>query len=671
MKRVLKKIKSFFKKEFCSFKKLVLDNKLYFVLLLVCIINDILLRCLTLKSIREAFRLTPILGDIILINILFSFSFFMKKKSSRYTYLLILTYITSIICIINSSYFTYYSSYTSVSLLSTTQYLGEVSTALDTIIKPIDFIYLLLPLVITVYLTYNDKKISDEINKVFKNFLVVNRLTLMSIIIFLISLKPVDYSRLVKQWNRIYLVQKFGIYYYHANDLIKSVEPRISGIFGYDKAKKEVDDYFMNKPDNQDYHNEYTNIFKDKNIIAIHGESIQSFVIGMKINGKEVTPNLNRLIREGLYFDNYYAQVSVGTSSDSEFTINTGLLPPKLGVAFVSYADKTYNTIPKYLHDLGYYNMSFHANKGDFWNRNIMYKSLAYDKFYDKKDYELDNLIGLGLSDKSFFSQTASLLEKEMKDHKKIYSTVIMLTNHTPFSKEVIDYTTDPLDITMHVGYETYPYLDGSLMGRYLNSVHYADEAIGKFMSELDNKGILENSVIMFYGDHDARLPMEEYQRLYNYDYKTGLTYSKEHPNYKEFNSYEYKLNKKVPFFLWSKNDNHKINKTVHNTMGAYNIFPTIGNMFGFYNKYTMGKDIFNTGDDNYVVFPDGSFISNEILYDVHSNRCYDIKNKKLIKKEMEPVEYITRINKEKTDMFNISNDIIVYNLLKDNNEKE
>ena len=67
-------------------------------------------------------------------------------------------------------------------------------------------------------------------------------------------------------------------------------------------------------------------------------------------------------------------------------------------------------------------------------------------------------------------------------------------------------------------------------------------------------KGLLENTVFVLYGDHDARLPRNDYERLYNYDKTTDDILDKEDPNYKEYDSYQYELGRKVPFIIWTKN---------------------------------------------------------------------------------------------------------------------
>ena len=191
---------------------------------------------------------------------------------------------------------------------------------------------------------------------------------LIFLIALIAGLKPVDYSRFYSQWNREYVVSKFGVYLYQINDLVKSIEPKMATLFGKDKAFKEVTDYY-NENKLEASKNKYTNIFKGKNVVAVHAESMQNVLLGMKINGKEVTPELNKMKEEGIYFDNYYSQVSFGTSSDTEFTYSTSLLPVSSGIVFVNYSKSEYPSFYKKLKEKGYYNFSMHANTGDFWNR--------------------------------------------------------------------------------------------------------------------------------------------------------------------------------------------------------------------------------------------------------------------------------------------------------------
>lgn len=190
--------------------------------------------------------------------------------------------------------------------------------------------------------------------------------------------KNSDYSRLTKQWNRIYIVERFGIIMYQFNDFAQFLRPQLSSLFGQEKALESFNEYFDSKKATAK--NEYTGILKGKNIVFVHMESMQSFLMDLSFNGREVTPNLNKLAKEGMHFTNFYPQVSTGTSSDTEFTLLTGLMPASSGTVFVSYYDRNYFTIPKYLKEENYFTFSMHGNLASMWNRNKAHPSLGYEK---------------------------------------------------------------------------------------------------------------------------------------------------------------------------------------------------------------------------------------------------------------------------------------------------
>ena len=648
--------------------KLYVSTNIFFCLyVLFNVINGILVRYLTTGNASNITAFQPFLADVALVTLLGSLGYLMRHRL-RMCYWYFLTLIFSVICVINSVYYTFYSSYVSVSLLSTAKYGEDVSDAIIDILEITDFCYLLIPvLMLVIFFKLSRKSYFSNVetnNKERKKCFSTMLLACIVATIFASTLTSTDLSRISKQWNREYIVIKYGIYVYQANDIIKSVEPKISALFGYDEALRKFHDYFENKP-NEAIKNKYSNILEGRNVIVIHAESIQNFLVGFEINGELVAPNLTKLANSGLYFDNFYTQVSVGTSSDSEFTFNTGLMPSNSGTAFVSYFDRTYISMPKLLKEKGYYASSFHGNVASYWNRSVMHKSLGYDDIVGKSKYNIDETIGLGLSDKSFLKQTAEKLEKVKEEKGKFYATVITLTNHTPF------YVEDGYDVTLKVkeknenGEEVenvYPYMEGTKLGRYLKSVHYADEALGLFMEELENKGLLDNTVIVLYGDHDARLPKQDYVRLYNYDYLTDSTYEKEDPRYVEFDSYAYELNRKTPFIIWTKEKKIKgvsMNRKIDTVMGMFDVLPTLGNMLGVYNKYALGNDMFNLKEkDNLVVFPTGNWVTNKVYYNAQKNETY------MIEQTILPEDYVSSRIEYSEKLLSTSNNIVVYNLL-------
>ena len=651
IKKTLEKIKKF------DYIYYFNTNILFFTFVITNLINGMFLRFFT---VHNYFAIKPVLADLALILLLGSFVYLFKPKN-RFKYLLIVSLILNIICIVNSLYYTYYMSFASFSLIAVSLTVVDVGDAVTkNVMQPKDFMFLWQ--IIILFIVHAKLKKNGHYVRVAKKENKKKRFTgtIISAIavyaLFFATVTSVEYSRLAKQWNREFLVSKFGVYTYQLNDLFKSLDAKFNTLFGYDNAAKDFRDFYSTKETHKD--NEYTNMFKDYNVILIHAESIQNVALNQSFNDQEVTPNLNKLKDEGLYFSNYYAQASSGTSSDSEFTISTSLLPVTNGAVAISYWNREYETIQKLAKEKGYRTISMHANNGSFWNRINFHNSLGYDKFYNKTDYEIDEVIGLGLSDKSFFSQSVDILKKEHEEYGKFFATLIMLSNHTPFD-EVEKYGDFSVDIKE--GETTYPYMEETKLGNYFKSVHYADSALGDLMTKLDENHLLDKTIVVIYGDHDAKLPKSDYVRLYNYDKQIDDIKSKEDETYIDVDYFKYELDRSVPFIIWSKDK--KLSKKIDTVMGMYDAAPTVENMLGITPKYNLGNDIMNL-KDNIVVFPNGNWITNNIYYNSQKDQ-YKILNMDYVVNNDE----ISNNNEYAAKRLNISNDIILYDLIK--NEKD
>lgn len=628
------------------------------------LINGLIIRIVTVKNGLFISPLLVDLGFLILVSLLS----LLIKKEKRIRYFITLSIIFNVVCIVNSIYYHYYSSFASISLIANITFASDVSDAIvENVLKAVDLIYIWQTITLVIIYKKTNKKeyIKHKENK--KKLVKTGLITSLSLFAVAALFMPLNaWSRLYNLWNRESVVMNHGIYVYQLDDFIQSLTPKITSVLGHDKALKKVTDYYKeNKytPSN----NEYTNIFKGKNIIVIHAESMQKFAMDLTFNNKEVTPNLNKLANEGIFFSNFYSQVGVGTSSDAEFTFNTSLMPSTKGTVFVNYFDRDYISIPKLLKEQGYYTYSMHANTGEFWNRNTMHKSLGYDKFYNKDSYTIDETIGLGLSDKSFFRQSVDIMKQiKEEENKPFYSLLIMLSNHTPFSDLALmeDYKTT-IDVTIDNQTVTRDYLNNTTMGNYLRSVHYADSAIGEFIDNLDKEGLLENTVLVIYGDHDARLDFEDFNLLYNYDPITDTIKTENDEGYIPYTKYNYELDRKVPFIIWTKDQNYNLN--VNTPMGMIDVLPTLGNMIGIHSDYQLGKDIINLkGDDNTVTFIDGSFLTSKVYYNSPKGEIYSINNEPITE------EYIKERAKKSSDLIEVSNDIITYDFIKEiKNQKE
>ena len=659
---MIKEIQKFFKK----LKIYLKTNILMCTFIITSLINGCLVRFFT---VQNYFAIKPILADLVVLLIVTAFGYFIKPKH-QFKYFLGWSILFTFICTLNTIYYSNYLSFASISLLKTATELGGYADAVIKNIlqiKQLIFIWQIFALCfVHVQLKKKKyyKKVKDERGKI--RFLNMSVVSLIVLGFFVSMLTGTDISRLNKQWNRSSIVMEFGIYVYQINDLVSSVKTTVNEMFGYDEAYKVFREYYEleEEKEQKSEKNKYTNLFEGKNVIAIHAESIQGFTMNLKFNGEELTPNINKLAKEGIYFSNFYSQESVGNSSDSEFTLLSSLLPSSSGTVFMNYFDRDYETILKLLKEKDYYTFSMHGNNGSAWNRDITHKYLGYDDFYYyTKDYEIDETIGLGLSDKSFFKQSVEIIKDIDEKNENWYGTLIMLTNHTPFSDiEKFDYLVDLKtgETDPETGEEILtPWLEGTKIGNYLKSVNYADEAIGELIDMLKEEDILEDTIIVLYGDHDCKLKQSEFKKLYESEYYQSVLID---PNNTVgvIDDFTYEINREVPFIIWSSDTvDTKYNTEVKEVMGMIDIMPTLSNMLGVEPKYNLGNDIFSI-DENVVVFPDGNWMTNKLYYNSSKGTFRQLDLETSI-----DMEYVDKYNKYTENLISVSNGIITYDLIK------
>lgn len=657
------------KKTFRKYKKntieYIITNRLFISYVILSLIATI---CVRKFTIGIAFSFYPIVTDLGLILLIGSIGYLIKPKNQfKYYFFWLIIYNT--MCMISSIYYIFFTSFASIGELAS---MGQTETVTGSIFDKLRFsyaIYIIIPIIF--YLIHKKLRSTtyyyfiDKIEKSKKMFACTMLAGIVLIGYRFAVATGTEYSRLSKQWNRISIVERFGIIMYQGNDFVQILRPSLSSLFGQEKAQNSFNEYFEHKTITND--NKYSNILKGKNIVFVHMESMQSFLMDLSFNGESVTPNLNQLASEGMHFTNFYPQVSTGTSSDTEFTLLTGLMPASSGTVFVSYYDRNYFTIPKYLNNLGYNTFSMHGNLSSMWNRNKAHPSLGYKDMYFNEVFEYtdDDVINLGINDKLFFKEAMPILESIEENNENYMGTIITLSNHSPFklaseysNLDLTTYYTDPL-----TGEEkSYDYLSNTAVGQYIKSANYADSALGEFLEYIKSSDYFNNTVFVFYGDHDAKLSRNEINYLYNLNPETGDVYTENDENYVNYDYYAHELNKKTPLIIWTKNQQLKsiFKGEINYTMGMYNVASTILNMYGIKNIYTMGDDIFSIKDDNLIVYPNGNFLTSKIYYNNSTNEYLSLNKENITQ------EYIDNLSKEAENRLTISNSIIVYNLLKD-----
>lgn len=673
------KIKLFFRKLRKNVIEYIATNRLFLTYVIIAMVGLMLVRNFTIDNMWD---FPAFISDLALVLMIGALGYLVKPRN-QYRYFMIVLIIFTLMEVINSVYYTFYTSFASFGELGT---VGQTETVMGSVyerIKLTDLIYILFPFLFyfihkKLYKTayYNFMSVVEKGKKMCVVTLLVGCLFLAYTFV---TATGTDYSRLAKQWNRVYVVERFGLVLYQINDLIQTLTPRFSSLFGYEEAAQSFIEYFTSDDvDQYDGENEYTGILEGYNVVFIHMEGMQTYLMDLEFNGVEATPNLNRIASEGMFFSNFYPQVSVGTSSDTEFTLTTSLMPAASGAVFTSYYDRDYITIPKLLKEKGYYTFSMHGNYASMWNRATVHPLLGYDDMYFEESYtynkdseDPNNLeyINLGISDKKFFEQVVPIMEQIEAEHTNYMGTIITLSNHSPFKflEKYGEYdmstTYEECDeVTGECTEVTSNYLYGTDVGNYIMSSHYADAALGEFFEYVNNSDAFDNTVFVLYGDHDARLSRNALNYLYNYDYRTGELKSEDDPTYVTYDEYDHELNKNTPLIIWTKNSElrSKLHGEVDYVMGMYDVMPTIGNMLGIENPFAMGHDIFNIKDDNYVVFPNGNFLTNLIYYN-NSESQY-----KVIQEGAElTTDYISNLLEKTEQILDVSNAIIVHDLIK------
>lgn len=629
-------------------------NKIVIIFISISMIGFFFARKMTLGNF---FTTRSFLTDLCLILLFVCIGYCVKNKNKSKYYMLLLTVFT-FVQIVNVIYYKFYTSFASISELST---LGQAETVVDSlfakisildisfVLGPFIFYWLIKKINQTNYNYVVEKNgFGDKIIR--KNFIVA--VVCMSMV--LVTSTTTDFSRIANQWNRVSTAQSFSILFYQINDLCLNIPPKLFSFIGYDSAAETFHEYYDSKESAEE--NEYTGVLEGANIVFVHMESIQTFLMDVSFNGVDILSNTNQLAEEGMFFSNFYPQISTGTSSDSEFTLLTSLMPSSSGTVFVSYYNREYETVPKMLSEEGYYTFSMHGNDATMWNRFNVHPKLGYEDMYfeDMYDFTSSDILGLGINDLLFFEQSYDYLVDIENNNENYMGTVITLSNHSPFTG-ASSYINYDMSFTSNTGEVTYNFYDTAISD-YFNSVYYADYALGEFMDMVRESDNFDNTLFVFYGDHDAKFSESEIEEYLSYNPETG-----EFDLEVEYDSFDHELNKSTPLIFWTKNEDWQeiITGEYDYPMGMIDVSPTILNMLGLENEYALGTDIFTIKYDNVVAFPNSNFLTNEIYYNSSTGEYKTLKENVIIDEG-----YIEKYLEIVETELEVSNAVIVYDLI-------
>ncbi|MCM2533047.1 LTA synthase family protein [Neobacillus pocheonensis] len=420
---------------------------------------------------------------------LFFFGLALLSKKHTKKIMIIINFILSFLLYANIAYYRFFNDFITVPvIMQAKSNAGQLGDSATNLMSVFDIFYFTDTIVLIVLaLTIFKKTIAHNRN----SFKII---FLFAITVFLFNLGLAEKDRpqlLSRSFDRNYLVKYLGTYNFTIFDAIQNIQASSQRALASSSDITNVENY--RKANYAAPNPAYFGKAKGMNVIYVSLESFQNFMIDYKMpNGQEVTPFLDSLAHDGntFYFDNFYHQTGQGKTSDAEFLMENSLYPLSQGAVFINKDQNTYQATPAILGQQGYTSAVFHGNYKTFWNRNVMYKALGYDKFFDAGYYDMSpgNIKNYGMKDKPYFQESMPMLESLKQP---FYTKFITLSNHFPFEM-------DPQDTTFPAG----NFGDDPVVNDYFQSAHYMDDALKQFFDSLKADGLYDKTVIILYGDH-------------------------------------------------------------------------------------------------------------------------------------------------------------------------
>jgi len=524
----------------------------------------------------------------------YGIALFIKSTKRRNIYLITVSLMTSIIMFSNAVFYRFFNDFITVPVLFQTSNFGDLKSSVIANIHATDLFFFTDVLIIYLAIRFIPKVDSVELqSKITRKLYFV-----MTAAVMMVNLGLAEMERpqlLTRSFDRELLVKNIGTYNYHIYDLFIQSKTHAQRALADGSELVEVSNYI-----NANYaapDPEMFGVAKDRNIIVITLESLQSFVINEEMDGHVITPFLNELSNDPdtFYFPEFYHNTGLGKTSDSEFLLENSLYPRNGSAVFFTNSGNTYNSMAERLGEEDYFTNVMHANNRSFWNRDIMYNSLGINKFYDIESYTVDEgqAVNWGMKDIPFMEQSVDLM-KDMP--QPFYSRLITLTNHHPFTldeedKLIPEYTSN-----------------SATLNRYFQTARYMDEAIKVLFEDLKASGLYDNSIIVMYGDH--------YGISENHNKAMGMYLDK------EITPVDNAKLQRVPLYIHVPG--YGKGETVDEVSSQIDLNPTLLHLMGIDTKGNMqlGADIFSPSHEPLSIFRDGRFVTDKNVYT--QEVCYD-----------------------------------------------
>lgn len=554
----------------------------------------------------------------------------LNKKIGKYLYIFLI-FISIILFLTHSIYFAYFKNFFDFSSL---QYVGEAGDYLVDTIKNSPFWIFFTTFVVIIISFFAVRSINKNNKKNNKKIAII-----IGIFIVMHFFVPMFLGKAVTTWNAW---RKPRNVYNAFNDNNRSMQ--VAGFYEYNfrnmyinyfKGKKKIkneDNSLLKEKfadENIEYNNKYTAMFKNKNVIFVQLESIDSFLVT-----EEIMPTLYSLKNNSINFNNHYSFVNGGGSTfNSEFMVNTGYTTPiSINKGAYTFSKNMYPySLPHLFKKADYTVNAFHMNTPEYYSRNVNYKSFGYDSFNSLKS--LDN--------GKYYNDTSYWLDTELINNPTFNK--LLFNNKRKFVDYIITYSAH-MPFQVNKGVCSLLVKDKSLeLSEYeclKLQAKETDNMLKLLLENLEKKGLIDNTVLVLYADH----------YLYTLNDKTLLD---------KYKNTENNLINHTYLMIWSNDiDRSDVDKVT----SQLNILPTIANLFGleYHPNYYLMPDAFDDSYQGLVFFNDyswydgnvyvsnGAVANNKFIEEDILNEKNNLVNKLIkINDSVLTTDYFRNINKE------------------------
>lgn len=587
---------------------------------------------------------------IVLINplgttlLLFGLAFYFKRSRFFYPVLMGIDIANTLLLYLNVIYYREFTDFMTIATMTGYSKVNQGLSGSSLALTNLHDVFYWLDIVVILLLMLFRKIKFDP--RAFSHRLAF-AFTSVSLVVCGLNLMVAEMDRpqlLGRTFDRVYIVKYLGLDAFTGYDLVKSEhvsQMRKSATKSQLKTVEKFTKEHYAAPNKKLF-----GIAKGRNVIVIHLESFQQFLIDKKINGQEVTPFLNSLYhgQDTYAFSNFFNQVGQGKTSDAENMLETSTYGLSQGSLFATLGnDNTFQAAPAILKQrAGYTSAVFHGNVASFWNRNNVYKNLGYQYFFDASYFDTsgDKATGYGLKDKLLFADSIKYLQHLQQPFYVKYLTV---TNHFPFDLD--DEDKDSNFTTTNTG--------SSTVDNYFVTAHYLDQSLQEFFSYLDKTGLAKKSIIMIYGDHYG-ISNSENKNL-------ASVLGKNADDWTDFDNVQMQ---RVPlmFVIPGSGGHGGIYSTYS---GEIDVLPTLLHLLGISTKryIQFGTDLFSSQHDQVVALRNQDFVTPK--YTSISGKIYLNSTGKLAKLTKQEKKQLRADQKKVSEELALSDSLNEKNLLR------